>query len=45
VTYGKVLTHLLDADSELGTGLGDTLLEAFRARGIMPTSADRRSWN
>ena len=44
VTYGKVLTHLLDADSELGTNLADTLLEAFRAREIVPTRADRPGW-
>jgi hypothetical protein len=41
VTYGKVLTHLLEADAELGTNLGDTLVETFRARGITPTRADR----
>jgi hypothetical protein len=39
VTYGKVLTHLLEADAELGTDLGETLRETFRARGITPERA------
>ena len=34
LTYGKVLTHLLAADAELGTGHGALLAQAFAARGI-----------
>ena len=39
VTYGKVLTHLLAADAELQTDLGDVLRETFGARGILPARA------
>jgi hypothetical protein len=39
VTYGKVLSHLLEADAELDTGLGETIRDAFHARGIVPTRA------
>jgi len=41
VTYGKVLTHLLEADTELGTELGDVLRETFQARGITPAWASQ----
>ena len=34
LTYGKVLTHLLAADAELGAGHGALLAQAFAARGI-----------
>jgi hypothetical protein len=39
VTYGKVLTHLLAADAELQTDLGDVLRETFGVRGILPARA------
>jgi hypothetical protein len=41
ITYGKVLTHLLETDAELGTGLGDIIRETFQARGITPARASR----
>jgi hypothetical protein len=41
VTYGKVLTHLLEADTELGTDLGETIRETFHARGITPDGGHR----
>jgi hypothetical protein len=41
VTFGKVLTHLLEVDAELGTGLGETIRDAFYARGIAPERPHR----
>jgi hypothetical protein len=41
VTFGKVLTHLLEADAELGTDLADTIQEIFRAREITPAGPSR----
>jgi len=34
LTYSKVLRHLLAADTELGTGYGPQVAQAFAARGI-----------
>ena len=41
VTFAKVLTHLLEADAELGTDLGEIIRESFRARGIVPEHRHR----
>jgi hypothetical protein len=37
--YGKVLTHLLAADTELGLGRAGLLRDTFAARGITPVAA------
>lgn len=41
VTFGKVLTHLLAADTEIGTDLGEIIRESFHARGIVPEHGHR----
>lgn len=41
VTFGKVLTHLLEADAEIGTDLGEIIRESFHARGIVPEHGHR----
>jgi hypothetical protein len=41
VTFGKVLTRLIEADTEIGTDLGEIIRESFRARGIVPEHGHR----